>query len=323
MDAVFPKTETATFPHWLQAGADLAEAGVTSVAAGVYGEVVGGQYSGVMPTRGLGKAIYMAKMLLRDSPIAHTPTLTPPSDTHLETIRELLCPQLTTKPWYLTQEVWHAALSQAEAVTADARWTLDRLVARGAFSQDQLIEGFLLEHLAAQHTGEQAVSCRASIDVTMPFTDAGLLQLAASLPMALKVQNSLDRLMLLRHAPALTRFATAATLVPARAPMIVQEASRVVRRISDSNRWRLHFLSKGAVPFPRPSWWQLEFLRDGALFYDLLDDLKSDMWDRSAIKARIAANAQALNRRQPEWRSPTALLSQHLLRIATIDRLVR
>lgn len=315
IDMYFPRTETAAFPHWLEAGATLAKLGVATVASGMYGEVVGGQYSGIMPNRGRRKLLYAAGLIFGSDLGGGERRY------DLSFVRDLLNPPPTTKPWYLSQDVWDEALSYRDAITADAEWALERLVSRGARDQDQLIEAFLIEHRAAQNPGEQVLSCRASVDVSMPFADSHLLSLATQIPMRLKLQNSLNRLMLLKYAPGLTKVPTAATLVPASAPIFIQELSRVTRRVSDSCRWRIHSLTGGFLPFPRSGWWQLEFLRDGKTFGNLLDDLKSDIWDKKAIRTRISENAR--DGMRLDWRSTTALLSQHMLRIATIDRMLR
>lgn len=316
LDSLFAKVETAAFPHWLQAGTTLAKPAAATVVSGMYGEVVGGQYSSVMPNRGMRKALALATLLASNKPVERKG-----SEVDLAAVRDLLSPPTTTKPWYLTQDIWDAVTYADETAPADAEWALDRLTHRGARTREQLIEAFIIEHRAAQNPGEQVLSCRASIDVSLPFADRHLLVLATKIPMELKVQNSLNRMMLMPHARDLLHVPTAATLVPASAPILVQEASRLLRRTCDGNRWRLHSLTKGMLPFPRSSWWQLEFLRDGVTFRNLLDDLQSDLWDRGAIRTRILDNAQ--DRIRLDSRSTTALLSQHMLRIATIDRMLR
>ena len=239
----------------------------------------------------------------------------------IEAVADFLSPPFPTKPWYLSQEVWAEISRDDDLFGADMLRTLTRLAERGLRTDDRLVETFLLENRASQNTGEQALSLRAAADVSLPFADKELLRIALAAPMRTKIQNSLNRLLLMRHAPDLAAQPTAATLVRASAPILVQEATRLMRRMYESGRWRSHFVSRGLLPFPRTTWWQLEFLRDGVVFNSLLDDLRSDIWDRKAIRARIADNAS--ERTKFDRRSPTALLSQHMLRIATVDRMLR
>src|SRR5262249_10251889 len=58
------RTENVMFPHWHRAGTVLARAGVESVSAGVYGEVLGGHYGPAMVLGGRRKIAAVAAGLL-------------------------------------------------------------------------------------------------------------------------------------------------------------------------------------------------------------------------------------------------------------------
>ena len=312
----FPRIENAAFPEWQRAGEILADLGVTCVTSGVYGEVIGGHYGSVTLHRGMRKITALGSELIRRRHPQQD--LTP---LNLPVVRDLVRIGQPEKPWFMAQDTWEGIPTLQEEMDADLEGDLSRLIDRGILTSEQLIEAYLTEHRAAQNISAQPLSCRANVDVTLPFADRELLRMGGRLPMGLKIQNSLNLQMLGNHAPRLAAPPTAATLVPASAPIVVQEASRLVRRIYESNRWRLHFASRGGLSQPRTGWWQLEFLRGGAVFAAILDDLRMDIWDRGEIRKRIADNAA--NRATLDWRSPTALLAQHMLRISTVDRMLR
>jgi len=181
---------------------------------------------------------------------------------------------------------------------------------------DELVEAFVTEQRGTQYINAQILSCRANLDVTMPYTDRALLALSTRIPVKTKIHNTLNRAMLARHVPGLLRFPCSATLVPARAPVVAQELSRLVRRKLDDSRWRLYFSSRGRLPQPRLGWGNFEFLRTGRVLNALADDLRADVWDRRAIRDRIAAVTPL------ESRGSVHRLSFQLMRIYAVDRML-
>ena len=96
-----------------------------------------------------------------------------------------------------------------------------------------------------------------------------------------------------------------------------QELSRLVRRKLDDGRWRLYFATRGRVPQPRLGWGNFEFLRTGKVLNALADDLRAEVWDRRAIRDRIAAATPL------ESRGSVHRLSFQLMRIYTVDQMLR
>ena len=123
--------------------------------------------------------------------------------------------------------------------------------------------------------------------------------------------------MLRRYVPGLLRFPSSATLVPARAPVVAQELTRLVRRQLDNGRWRLYFATRGRVAQPRLGWGNFEFLRTGTVLHALADDLRADLWDRRAIRERIAQATRLENG------GSVHRLSFQLMRIYTVDQMLR
>lgn len=108
----------------------------------------------------------------------------------------------------------------------------------------------------------------------------------------------------------------AATLIPARAPLFGQEVSRLFRKVYESGRMALHRRTRGAIPLPRLGWVNFDFLRQGAL-EPIVDGLRSDIWDRDAIRRRI--------RRLPDEPDPGALhpVFDQMSKVYTVGLLIR
>src|SRR5690606_37004276 len=162
-----------------------------------------------------------------------------------------------------------------------------------------------LEHRASQFICSQILSCRAHLDIAVPFADRNLLDVASRIPLHLKVHNRLNRNMLRRYAPGFLRFPTGAILVPASAPILLQEASRLCRYLVDRSKRTLNSFLKLNLYFtsymnPLSETW----LRS------LAGSLSSDVWDHTAVS------------RDVQRRVGSRVLPSYLLRIFTIDRLI-
>jgi hypothetical protein len=283
----FDRMETVIFPEWHRAGLLLADEGVRCISAGVYGEVLGGHYGPPMLLRGGKKIAAVAAALL-----GRASSLACRSTDAMQNVYDFLRYRELSKPWSLSRTFWEGLSSPAEAMNADIATALQRLERRGITTAEQLVEAFIAEHRGTQTINAQILSCRATVDIAMPFCHRDLLLLAGRLPFATKVHNSLSRKILQLHGPDVLRFPTSATLVPAGMPISLQEASRACRRLLDKGLWKLYFVTRGRIGPPHRSWWNFEFLRNGEALCSLVDDLKSDIWDKEALRRSIATAAR-------------------------------
>jgi asparagine synthetase B (glutamine-hydrolysing) len=306
----FERVEHVVFAPWYHAGVLLANAGARSVTSGVYGEVLGGHYGAAMLLRGarrVGSAL---------GPLLGLPALTDPGgDAGRGEAIALLRRWVSGRPRFLADAFWAGASGLDEAMDADIAADLARLERRGVTTAHQLIEAFVAEHRGTQYINAQALTCRASVDVTIPFADRELLTLASRMPIALKVQNAVTRRILHRHAPGLVRFPTSASLLPAGMPILAQEASRAWRRLAEDTIWRLYHATRGRVGPLRTGARNLEFLRSGERLRDLVGDLRCDLWDRQALD-RSLANAARFADRRPVFPEP-------ILKIYMTDLMLR
>lgn len=304
----FAQTESVVFPHWHHAGEVLAQLGATAAVAGVFGEVLGGRYGSAVMVEGRHKIAAVGKTLLR---LDHQQ----PVSEAREAILHLFVPDTISKPWCLGQAAWPGEEATIATTRDDVANALQRIESRGTVWANEAIEVFVTEHRGAQYGASQLLSCRHSLDVGLPFANRMLTTIAASAPIEARIHNTLNRSILARKAPGMLSLPTAATLVSARTPMLLQEASRWMRHTLEYGQWRLHFRSRGRVPAPRYSWANFEFLRDGRALMAIVEDLRSDIWDHAEIRRRFS-NIRS---------SPTPMhsASDMLLKVYTVDLMLR
>ncbi len=305
----FEIVENVVFPHWHRAGALLHASGVRCVLAGVYGEVLGGHYGRAMVERGRKRVTSLAMAVLGFQRNRRN------EDT--QQVKDLLRVKRMAPHWYLSRDFENSIPDCLAKVNADIEGAVDRLASRGIVSGDQLIEAFVGEHRGTQFINAQILSCRGYVDVALPFTDREFLYTTSRIPINTKIHNSLNREMLRRFAPSLLRFPLAATLVPASAPIALQEASRLVRKIAEEAQWKLHFGTRTRIGPPRQGWVNFEFLRQGDALNSLVSDLRSQIWNREALQ-RYVSEIQSLERK-----SQLYPIFDQLSKIYTIDLLLR
>jgi len=307
----FDREEHLVFPHWHRAGRLAAAMGPRVVTAGVYGEVLGGHYGRAMLLQGSAKIREVLSGL-----VGARHASPPASSRDLAALSEFLHVRTLTRPWPVHRDWWEAAGITADELNRDIDRDLARLQTRGVRTVDQLIEAYVSEHRGSQYINAQIRSCRAHTDVSLPFAERTLLECACAFPLGVKIHNRLNQEMLRRFAPTLLRYPMAATLADARRPLIVQEASRLIRKGLELGRWRLHFASRGRVQSPRLSWVNFEFLRDGHELRAIVEDLRADLWDKSAILSRAEQLADGIS-------GSAHPMSDQVMKIYTVDLALR
>lgn len=283
LQRAFERTENVVFPHWHRAGRLLSDAGADCITAGIYGEVMGGHYGPAMVADGTRKILTIAGPLLGlDSSRIGT-------SGNAQAARDHLRVKSLGKTWYLDQDFERSIHDRQERLNAEIDRSIARLERRGVTDPLKIIEAFITEHRATHYIAAQLLSCRAHTDVALPFGRREMLGFASRLPLPIKVHNRLSRAMLGRYAPTLLRPPLAATLAPASAPIIVQEASRFARKVYEQGRYQLHIRTRGRVQPARLGWVNFDFLRTGSALRGVIEDLKSDLWNRHALERQILA----------------------------------
>lgn len=272
MQLGFRRTGNVVFPHWHYSGRLLAEAGAPCVIAGVYGEILGGHYGPPMlAVSPLAKTLSVASLLLlRRNLRSNGARLT---SAHAE----LAVPSLQHH-WYLKREYEESLRDPLARMNDDINTSIERLEVRGVLEPAALLEAFISEHRGTQYINAQLRSVRGWTDVSAPFAGGEVFTFATRIPIEAKIHNSLNRRMLARRKPVLLRHPMAATLIAARAPIMAQEASRVVRKALEK---------LGSVGMRRLGWVNFEFLRGGDELHGIIDDLSADIWDTAAMHRTV------------------------------------
>ena len=148
---------------------------------------------------------------------------------------------------------------------------------------------------------------RAHVRTKTPQASKG--RVLTTLPFEEKVHNILNQAVIKKIAPELLEFPMAATLLSAKHPIILQEASRAARKILEGLKWKAHRMSKGLISEPRLGWVNFQFLSNNNNLYDVIDFLTQPYWD----KKRMQVNLRKLSHTSLH---PT---SDMLMKILTID----
>jgi hypothetical protein len=318
LDRHFEKVESAVFPHWIRSGERLAEQGMAAGMAGIFGEISGGHYGPSMIASGyLGKARALLSGLGFSGPPDDGSELDPEPLTAWMSER-LSVPGLD-RPWYLSDS-GSEALTGPDVlgeINAGIQADLRRLVARGVKSRIPLLEAFISEHRGSQYIQAQALSLRSNLEISIPFAHRECFSLASWIPFGAKIHNRLHRALLDQWWPSGLSRPLAATLVPADAPFLLQEASRAVRRTYEGLRWTAHFRTAGRAPRPRLGWTDFDAFRDPAVHGPVVESLGSDLFDRAAIARSLAALSDPS---RPVHAQPYV---DQMGKILTVDRLTR
>lgn len=308
----FQSCGLAIFPHWANAGSKLASSGFKSAMAGVFGEVLGGHYGYGMTESGLGKITALAKDWLNLGPYSGADGI--------ESVLPLFEIDSSTQGehWYLKRE-FETSISDSDSRTKeDIERALRRFSDRGIHQANRLIEAMITEHRGSQYIAGQTASVRAEgVDVSLPFADRRLLWFASRIHPRVKLHNSLSRRIIAEASQSLLDYPMAATLVPASSPLLLQESSRALRKVWEAVRWELYSTSNGKIPRPHFSWVNFEFMREGGVLNQVVDDLRADLWDITAIRQKIQqiTNPRSVERLHPYF--------DQFGKIMTIDHMLR
>ena len=259
----FSRTETIFFSAWHRAARVLSASDVDCVSSGVFGEILGGHYGSTMFLHGVRK---LFNFLLLGFGV----------DSSMRSTFEMLKVHNLARPSLVRSEVFGNIHELQRAMNDDIERSLNRFIARGVQTPDQLVEAFITEHRASQHISSQMLSCRAYLDVSIPFSDREFFTLVSRIPITAKLHNALNRRMLQQYLPEVLKIPTAAAPISAAMPIWVQELSRLVRRIVERR-----------VNLSPMSWYDWEFLKNGVVLNNIVDDMELDLWDKNVIRQRI------------------------------------
>jgi len=310
----FNRVENIIHPFWHRAGVRLAEAGIDCVAAGIFGEGIGGyhSYGEMLPPRN--RILFLAKKLLEKHKI-----LPSKQNQQLDDVYDLLRIENLVKSWYIHNEYWKNFPELKSEINADIETSLNRFKMRGIRYADQLMDAFITEFVDSQYSMGQLLSCRAMLNIAIPFGDQEMLNLASQIPLSIKIHNSLNQTILRNNIPEFLNYPTAAVLVPARFPIFIQEITRILRKMFENIPWKLRFLMNEKFVPQFFGWDNFEFLSNDEALQILAYDIKSDIFDREAIKRVISESKNKMKHSMYYLHN----LQNQIMKIYTTDLMIR
>ena len=309
----FDRVENVIFPHWLRAGVKLEEIGVKCVSAGIFGEVIGGHYNKSRSLSDLGKALFVASKLLNLDRILTNRK----NNKELNNIYNFFSLKSLDRPWYIKADFWESIQSVKDDINADIKKFIRRIESRGVKNTEQLVEAYITESRGSHCIAPQLLTCRSNLNISYVFGDKELLDLASQIPLSLKINNSLSQAILYRYANDLLNYPMGAILVSARKPIIVQEATRILRKsLGQVSQQRFFFLHNYFKP-KIFGWDNFDFLRDGKVVQELLNDIRNDIFDKNSINNFIQKRVKF------EQKAHMFNISNQLMAIYTTDLMLR
>jgi hypothetical protein len=276
----------SAFPHWHAASLHFdKETPVDLVTAGVYGEVLGGHYGRTMVVGNRGKMKVLSRFLAGNHSDA-------PFDPEISygLLTHYLHLNMIHKPWYLRESFWREAPDFAEVTRSAVRKTLCTYRDRGIRTDHQAIEAFLAEHRGGQSINRRLLTLRNRRHLFAPFADPKLLATCTAMSFQSRIHNRLTLKLLKRAMPQLLNYPTSAVPIPVSTPLLLQEASRVARKVYELFRWSLYNRTKGRCPPPYLDWANFEFLRGSGRLQELVGLLDGDIFDKEALLRTLDNN---------------------------------
>lgn len=304
---VFTGTETCCFPEWYYIGDVFHSAGVERITCGILGEVLGGHY-------GLG---FIGNFFQKAFNFLSTYIKAGDDALSLHQAEEILVKLHATIPWYVKGDSDFRHKDVLDEIDSDVRQSVHRYRNRGIESGNRLLEAFITEHRGMGHIAEQALSARGKVDIVLPFADRPIMEEATSIPMNHRIHNRLTKALIDRLCPELLNFPTAAILVPAKYPLLVQEFSRAVRILGDATATQLLTRTKGRLALSATSYRDCEYLRQGDQLAKILDYISLECLDKRAFRRRIEA-LKYYKETTPPW-----FFFWQLMKLLTLDFMYR
>ncbi|MDN3517199.1 hypothetical protein QWY84_06240 [Aquisalimonas lutea] len=283
---ILAEVDTYIFPYWWQAASvGLENHHAHKITGGLYGPILGGHNN--VPDKGSNshRLLALARYLAGGSHPANGNL-----DATVAAARELIVPHKYHWQWCVADDVHeHQAPWMLQAVQADMEECIHAYSRTGIRTVENIVEAFEVDHRLRQYINGQLLSGSAHLPARNPFTNPETLRLAAAQPLSSKVHNILHQAIIKRIAPQLLRHPMAATLIPASAPISLQEVTRIQRILFEGVAARAHTMSKGTIKKPRLGWPAFGFLKNHQPFHDLVDSLQLPIWDKDRMHRTIYA----------------------------------
>ncbi|WP_144776650.1 hypothetical protein [Marinobacter maritimus] len=260
------------FPVWYIAGQRAHEIHNAPLSSGVLGELLGGHY-GVLSMGTRFQKILASASLVNDNLVRN--------GQFKKALERFTTPP--THHWFLSAE-GHNRFAESANTTKDVmRNRLDATYQKAGDWQSA-IETFNMEHRARQYILKQAQAASCTSGYIAPFADDELAKISQLIPFGNRVHNKLNQRVLRARNPELLNYSMAATLLPAKYPILLQEFSRAARITLEQAR-KLMKLTQ-----PRLGWFNYQHLYQSNVLNEVIDSLNSPILDKSRMRNIIEEN---------------------------------
>ncbi len=272
IDQMLREVGFGIFPIWFIAAQNIMVWKNLPMMSGVLGELLGGHY-GLMSWGSRAQKLSSSFLLINDNLVGNRRL-------------QSLIDQYSTPPtthWFISDS-GQKILDNYRRETKERSLDAIEKSYQANGNWQRALEDFNMSHRARQYIMKQAQAASSTIGYTVPFANDRLTDLVRSLKFSERVHNKTNRLILKSINPQLLCEPMAATLIAAKYPILLQEASRVLRVIKEQFKKSL-----GREP-ARLGWFNYEHLYNGSLFPEIIDSLVSDLWSKERMNRAIASN---------------------------------
>ncbi|NMH59051.1 hypothetical protein [Alteromonas ponticola] len=286
------------FPHWLKASQFLNSQAALPITSGMFVEHFSGHYGlNIIPGRGR-KTRTINSLLF---PAVYEKIA---NDEAVNLLTPLLAKGFDSLPWFFADDVDFAQIQKEFKHNVNA--CLQSYSDTGTNGIHELCERFKMMHVERQFMANQTKSAGALSGYHHPYVDGRFSQAVLQLKYKHRIGYKLSQEFVQLNKPELLSTPLAATLVSAKSPIVLQEASRFARITGELVYKKvLNKIPKGL------GWNNFQFLNQTGVFHDYIDALRHPVWDKqkmhSFVDRWITSDRDAYT------------LVQMLGRIATVD----
>ncbi|MCW8091289.1 hypothetical protein [Alteromonas sp. ASW11-130] len=258
------------FPHWYHASEQLAKISNLPLSAGLMVEHFSGHY-GINSLPGKGRVLRLLHSMLTPGKYDKIG-----NEEAINYLAPALSSGFNKTPWFLRDDVDFTYIKKK--FLENTQQCLSDYVDNGTSGIQELSERYKIEHSLRQYFAYQTKTACASLGYHHPFIDAKLAKLVLTLKYRHRINYKLSRHVVRSRAPELLTLPLAATLVKAGAPIVAQEASRVIRIGGEK------IYSKATGNLPKGLGWNnFQFLNKTQAFHEYAEMLTADIWDKGKI----------------------------------------
>ncbi|MDM7859645.1 hypothetical protein QTP81_03360 [Alteromonas sp. ASW11-36] len=271
----------ALFPHWYHASHYLAQFNDAPLSAGLFVEHLSGHYGINSLSSGTNKLKLLFNSMVRPGVYDKIS-----NEQAISMLTPLLSDAFKTHPWCWRQDVDYQALQKQ--FSDDTAACLKGYVDSGTNGLQELSERFKLAHAHRQFFVLQTKSAATTLGYHHPYVDSVLAQQVLQLKYRHRVNYKVSQYIVKQQHSDLCSLPMAATLINAGRPILMQEASRLVRIAGEKLISKLKGQTVKGL-----GWNNFQFLHQQQSFHEYVDLLVDDMWDKPAMHRFIEQYGQA------------------------------